>query len=73
MKTSTAGPDTEQPAYLRSFEVCEQLGIDRSTLSRWVATGRIEPAMKLPGLRGAFLFHPAHVAALLPDRTADSA
>lgn len=41
---------------LTSAEACERLGIDRSTLSRWVEKGRLAPAQKLPGLRGAFLF-----------------
>jgi predicted site-specific integrase-resolvase len=45
-----------------SAATCERLGnIDRSTLTRWVAAGRIKPAMKLPGLRGAYLFEPAEV------------
>ena len=51
---------TPQPL-LHSAEVCEILGIDRSTLSRWVAAGRIPAAQKLPGLRGPFLFDPADV------------
>lgn len=47
---------------MNSAETCERLHeIDRSTLSRWVLTGRITPAQKLPGLRGAFLFDPAEV------------
>jgi excisionase family DNA binding protein len=46
---------------LTSAEVCERLNIDRSTLSRWVAAGRIAPALKMPGLRGPFLFDPAEV------------
>jgi len=41
---------------LTSREVCDRLGIDRSTLTRWVQSGRIEAAQKLPGLRGAYLF-----------------
>lgn len=49
---------------LTSAEACEQLGIDRSTLSRWVASGRIAPVFKVPGKRGAFLFSPADVEAL---------
>jgi excisionase family DNA binding protein len=43
-------------ALITSAEACESLGIDRSTLSRWVASGRIAPATKLPGIRGPFLF-----------------
>lgn len=46
---------------LTSEQVCEALDIDRSTLSRWATSGRIEPAMKLPGIRGAYLFAPAEV------------
>jgi excisionase family DNA binding protein len=47
-----------------SQTVCERLHIDRSTLSRWVADGKIVPAVKLPGKTGAFLFEPADVDAL---------
>jgi predicted site-specific integrase-resolvase len=39
-----------------SAEVCDMLGIDRGTLSRWVASGRITPAKQLPGRTGARLF-----------------
>lgn len=50
------------PQLLTSAETCERLGgIDRSTLSRWVRDGQIVPAVKLPGLRGPFLFDPAEV------------
>lgn len=49
------------PPLITSAEACERLTIDRSTLSRWVAAGRIVPATKLPGLRGAYLFDPAEV------------
>ena len=56
------------PQLLNSGEACEQLGgIDRSTLSRWVLIGRITPAQKLPGLRGAFLFDPEEVARVRAD------
>lgn len=44
-----------------SAAVCTELGIDRSTLTRWVQAGRIEPATKLPGLRGAYLFTRAEI------------
>lgn len=49
------------PVLLTSAEVCDLLDIDRSTLSRWVALGRISAAVKLPGLRGAFMFDPEEV------------
>lgn len=55
----------DTPPLVTSAEACELLGLvrplDRSTLSRWVQQGRITPAHKLPGLRGAFLFDPAEV------------
>lgn len=47
---------------LNSAEACEALGgIDRSTLSRWVASGKIQPFTKLPGVRGAYLFQPDEI------------
>jgi predicted site-specific integrase-resolvase len=52
------------PDLLASREVCERVGIDRSTLSRYVQLERITPAMRLPGRKGAMLFHPADVEAL---------
>ena len=47
--------------HLTSAQVCDLLNIDRSTLSRWVASGRVSPFMKLDGLRGAFIFTRAEV------------
>lgn len=50
------------PDLLTTAETCDALGgIDRSTLTRWVQTGRITPAQKLPGRTGAYLFDPAEV------------
>jgi excisionase family DNA binding protein len=46
---------------LATIEVAKRLGLERSTLSRWVKEGRITPAMRLPGATGAFLFHPSEV------------
>lgn len=45
-------------------EACDLLGIDRSTIARWVQLGKLKPAHKLPGLRGAFLFHRRDIEAL---------
>lgn len=41
---------------LTTAQVMFALNVDRSTLIRWVHSGRIVPAMKLRGLRGAYLF-----------------
>lgn len=56
-----------------SAEACDALGIDRSTLSRWVRIGTITPATKLPGLRGPFLFDPAEVERVKAERAEASA
>lgn len=57
-------PKTASADLIGSREACDRLGIDRSTLSRWVAAQKITPAMQLPGERGAMLFYPADVARL---------
>lgn len=35
--------------------------VDRSTITRWVQSGRLTPAFKLPGKQGYYLFEPEHV------------
>lgn len=44
------------PDLLSTIEVCEVVGFDRSTLSRWIKDGTASPAMRLPGKTGAYLF-----------------
>lgn len=56
-----------------SAEACAVLGVDKSTLSRWVAAGVITPAHKNPGKNGAFLFERQAVNALCIDRGAAKA
>lgn len=51
-----------------SREACQILGVDKSTLSRWVSAGRISPAGKLPGRNGALFFRPSDVNALAAAR-----
>lgn len=58
---------------LTSRATSDRLGIDRSTLSRWVSKGRIKPVEKLPGLRGPFLFHPEEVARVEAELVAEGA
>lgn len=46
-------------------DVCEILGVDRSTISRWVLVGKIKPVRKIRmGRNGAFLFRRSEVEAL---------
>jgi predicted site-specific integrase-resolvase len=51
-----------------SAEAALIIGIDKPTLTRWVAAGRITPVHKLPGKNGAFIFHRADVTALAKER-----
>ena len=47
---------------LTTAEAAAAIGLQSvSTISRWVESGRISPAMKLPGATGPFLFDPAEV------------
>lgn len=39
-----------------SAEAASALTVDRATVTRWVQSGRLVPALKLPGLRGAYMF-----------------
>ena len=55
-----------------SAEACRILGdISRSTLTRWVESGRITPDYRLPGENGAFLFIRAEVERVAAERSAD--
>lgn len=48
---------TTSPDLIGSKEACAILGdISRATLTRWVASGRLAAAVKLPGPNGAFMF-----------------
>lgn len=61
------------PNLLATAEVCAILSVRPSTISRWVESGRIKTAHKLPGHTGAFLFDPAEVdrvQTLLTERQA---
>lgn len=50
-----------------SADVCAILRINRSTLSRWVAAGKLTPAQQLPGQTGAFLFQRDDIERLAPE------
>lgn len=44
-----------------STEAARTINVDKTTLTRWVADGRIATAHKLPGRNGAYLFHRGEV------------
>lgn len=66
-------PQKPTPELIASIDVCKRLGIDRSTLSRWVQIGKATPAMRLGAGRGAFLFTPAEVDKLVAEQAAGAA
>ena len=43
------------------------LGVDKSTLIRWVQRGQITPTFKLPGSNGAYVFDRAYVERFRTD------
>lgn len=50
-----------------SRDACAALGIDRSTLVRWVRAGKLVPARRISA-GGAYLFDRAKVDALAAER-----
>jgi hypothetical protein len=54
-------------------EAVEMLGRPLRTVHNWVNTGRLTPAGKLPGLRGAYLFNRCDVEALAAAEAAEVA
>lgn len=45
-------------------EVADRKSVDRRTVHRWVESGRLVPALKMPGRTGALLFKIEDVDAL---------
>lgn len=66
-----------EPDLLSTVEAAAIIGVERSTLSRWIDSGRIAPALKLPGINGAHLFARSEVdrvaASYEAERTAEAA
>ena len=64
---STPSPDARiiwPDQLIGSATVCAMLHIDRSTLTRRVASGQIEPLARLDGARGAYVFDRSDIKAL---------
>jgi predicted site-specific integrase-resolvase len=53
-----------------SIEASEMLEVDRATLLRWVARGKVAAAHQLPGKNGAYLFRYSAIAKLVDRRRA---
>jgi predicted site-specific integrase-resolvase len=68
-------PKHRKPDYVGAAELCQEAGIDRSTLSRHVAFGKIRPALRAgKGRTAAMLFDrreaDAYIATLKLERSA---
>lgn len=58
---------------LGTVEAAEVIGVERSTLSRWIDSGRISYLRKLPGKNGAVLFARDEVERVAKDYAAQLA
>lgn len=58
------------PVMLTSFQVAVRLKCSTRTVHRMAANGELEPAQKLPGPNGAFLFAESDVERLERQRGA---
>jgi len=64
-------PAMQKPAEpMSAAEAADLLNCHRSTIARYVATGKLTAATKLPGRTGAYLFDRAAVEALAAERAA---
>lgn len=54
-----------QSEHIPTREAADIHGVSVKTFIRWKEAGRISPAAKLPGIRGAYLFDRSEVLALL--------
>jgi excisionase family DNA binding protein len=54
--------------FIGAAEACQLLDIHAATLGRWVKSGALTPAHKLPGKNGAYLFNRGDVEALAVER-----
>lgn len=56
--------------YLTATQAAERADVSRRTITRWVSSGRLTPALKLPTVTGNLLFRPEDVDAAREQVTA---
>jgi excisionase family DNA binding protein len=53
---------------INAAEAAELLGCSKRTIARMAGDGRLTPALKLPGLRGDYLFQRTYIERLATTR-----
>ena len=66
MHNLTHGEGVELGDEITVAEAAVLIGVDRSTINRWITRGRLTPTRKLPGRTGTTLVSSDDVLALLP-------
>lgn len=61
------------PDLIGSAETCEILGIDRATLVRRIAAGKLATAAKMPGATGPYVFERSEVLRHRDEQAAKAA
>ena len=67
-KVENSETSTVLPDWMTASDAADDLGIGRSTRALWAREGKITPLMKLPGIRGAYVFARADVERLAQER-----
>lgn len=61
---------TDTPDLVGTVEAAEIIGCERSSLSRWVALGKLTPALQVGhGATGAHLFHRSDIESFAAEYT----
>lgn len=60
----------DQQELIGTAEAARLRGVDIRTIQRWATSGVLEPAAKIPGRTGAYLFHRGDIEALTKDAAA---
>lgn len=50
-------PEKHNVELMSTAQTAEHLGITVQTVARWVTNGKLSPALKAPGQRGAYFFN----------------
>jgi excisionase family DNA binding protein len=65
-------PPHSQSGLILSGEVARLLGINQVTVSRWVKSGKLKAAHRLPGNPGVYLFDRDVIEQLAAERAEDA-